>query len=926
MNKILYGMIAGMALCATPLMADRVEDPMNDTKYGVFCGHVVDAEANTLPGATVMIKDLQTGTVSDVNGFYRVTGLKAGKYVVKVSYVGYAPSEFTIEIKPGVTLSKKITLNEGAELQEVVVGGSFSGQLKALNSQRKKMGVVNVVSADQVGKFPDSNIGDALKRISGINVQYDQGEARFGQVRGTSADLSSVTVNGNRLPSAEGDVRNVQLDLIPSDMIQTIEVNKVVTADMDADAIGGSINLITKNTPLRQTMSATVGSGWNFISNKPQLNLGLTYGNRFLHNKLGVMAALSYQNAPAGSDNVEFEYDRDENTGRVFLTQAQTRQYYVTRQRQSYSLSLDYDLNANHHFSFKSIYNRRHDWENRYRISYKGLDKPSSATATIQTKAGDASNRNARLELQQTMDFSLGGDHQWNLLNMRWNVSLAKASEDRPEERYMAIKGKGTELHVAEEGERFPYVTDQLSYDKGKWSLNELTNSNQTISETDRKARLDFTLPLSAGKWGTELKFGAKYMHKSKERSTVVNDYADAYSEQHGTDYMNHLATQVRSGFMPGSRYQRFSFVDKAYIGHLNFTTLAGERLWEESSGNYTASEGITAAYFRINQRLGKAHNLVLGLRMEHTGIAYQGVNWTKDAQKVESIPPTEERRNSYTNWLPSVLYKWEVNDNLMFRASYTQTIARPKYVALVPNVYLDLKDSKVTVGNPQLKPTLSHNIDLFVDRYFKGIGQLSAGIFYKRINNFIVEQRTSGAFEAYPDVDFSEITRSVNGGNANLFGAELAFQRSLDFISPVLRNLTFYGNYTFTHSKVSHFNFEGRENEQGLSLPGSPQHSANASLAYERGGLSVRLSYNHASSFIDEMGKHASLDRYYDAVNYLDANASYTFGKQTKFTIFAEAGNLLNQPLRYYQGEKQRTMQVEYYGVRLAGGVKINL
>ena len=107
------------------------------------------------------------------------------------------------------------------------------------------------VSADQVGKFPDSNIGDALKRINGINVQYDQGEARFGQVRGTSADLSSVTINGNRLPSAEGDTRNVQLDLIPADMVQTIEVNKVVTSDMDGDAIGGSINLVTKSTPYK---------------------------------------------------------------------------------------------------------------------------------------------------------------------------------------------------------------------------------------------------------------------------------------------------------------------------------------------------------------------------------------------------------------------------------------------------------------------------------------------------------------------------------------------------------------------------------------------------------------------------------------------------------------------------------------------------
>ena len=107
-----------------------------------------------------------------------------------------------------------------------MVGGAFQGQRRAINSQKNTHGITNVVSADQVAKFPDSNIGDALKRINGINVQYDQGEARFGQVRGTSADLSSVTINGNRLPSAEGDTRNVQLDLIPADMVQTIEVNK----------------------------------------------------------------------------------------------------------------------------------------------------------------------------------------------------------------------------------------------------------------------------------------------------------------------------------------------------------------------------------------------------------------------------------------------------------------------------------------------------------------------------------------------------------------------------------------------------------------------------------------------------------------------------------------------------------------------------
>ena len=113
----------------------------------------------------------------------------------------------------------------------------------------------------------------------------------------------------NRLPSAEGDTRNVQLDLIPADMIQTIEVSKVVTSDMDGDAIGGSINLITKSTPYKRTISATAGTGYNWISQKAQLNLGFTYGDRFFNDKLGMMAAVSYQNAPVGSDDVEFEYD-----------------------------------------------------------------------------------------------------------------------------------------------------------------------------------------------------------------------------------------------------------------------------------------------------------------------------------------------------------------------------------------------------------------------------------------------------------------------------------------------------------------------------------------------------------------------------------------------------------------------------------------
>ena len=117
----------------------------------------------------------------------------------------------------------------------------------------------------------------------------------------------------------------------------------------------------------------------------------------------------------------------------------------------------------------------------------------------------------------------------------------------------------------------------------------------------------------------------------------------------------------------------------------------------------------------------------------------------------------------------------------------------------------------------------------------------------------------------------------------------------------------------------------EDEKNEKDLSMPGSPEHTANASLYFEKGGLNLRLSYNFASDFIDEMGESTFYDRYYDKVNYMDVNASYTFGKKFKTTFYAEANNLLNQPLRYYQGTKDRTMQAEYYGVKVNAGVKIN-
>lgn len=935
MKKLSVFIVSSLLLFVFSAKAMAAEETLENNS-GLVTGQITDAEKQILPGASIIVEGMHAGVTSDINGFYTIANLKPGTYTLKVSYVGYSPKEMTVTIANGKVLTRDVVLDEGAELKEVEVLGAFSGQRKAFQMQKAAMGVTNVVSADQVGKFPDSNIGDALKRINGINVQYDQGEARFGQVRGTSADLTSVTVNGNRLPSAEGDTRNVQLDLIPADMIQTIEVNKVVTSDMDGDAIGGEVNLVTKSTPSHRILNFTAGTGYTWISEKPQLNLGATWGQRFFNDKFGVMASASYQYAPGGSDNTEFEYV--EKDGKVVLNEAQVRQYYVTRERQSYSLGLDYRFSPLHKISFKGIYNRRNDWENRYRISYKKLaSDPSSQSVVIQTKAGSDNNKDARLERQQTMDFTLDGEHQFGRLNVDWASSFSRATEDRPNERYIGWKLKGSDdldfgAAMEDAGKKQPYCSLAIpSFDEGKWKLDEFTNSDQSISENEIKERINFSLPLVSGKFGNTLRFGYKYTNKHKKRNTEYYDYTDA-ADKYLSDWKDNLSTQVRSSFMPGSQYPiGTQFVSKGYLGNMNFDKADGQELLEEEAGNYKATEQIHAAYLRLDQRLGAKLTATAGLRMESTRLKTSGVNYMVDEEEEESLTPTGEFRNNYTNWLPSLLLKYTPDDNSNVRFSITKTISRPKYSALVANKSFNLADQEATIGDPNIKPTEAWNFDLSADYYFKSIGMVSLGLYYKDIKNVNVETLgyyTGEELGLAGNGELFEVTQNMNAYDARVFGVEVAWQRDFGFIAPELRCLGFYGNYTYTHSTTRNYNPRlGIEDGDDVKMAGSPEHTANASLYFEKNGVNVRMSYNFASDFIDMMNTGSrELDRYYDKVNYLDLNASYTWGKNTKFTVYAEANNLLNQPLRYYQGESKRTMQVEYYGVKVNAGIKISL
>jgi TonB-dependent receptor len=894
---------------------------------GTIRGKITDELGLGLPGANVYFDDFSFATVSNVNGVYTLVNVPVGSKKLNISFIGYGSVVQDIEVAAGQTVTFDVALAPGVEIgaEVLVLGDRLKGQAKALNQQRTNANITNIVAADQIGRFPDANIGDAMKRIPGITMQNDQGEARDIIIRGMAPQLNAVTLNGERIPSAEGDNRRVQMDLIPADMIQTIEVNKAVLPDMDADAIGGSVNLVTRKAPNGLRLSGTAASGYSLITDKPIWTGSLIVGDRIANGKLGIIVSGSYNNVDYGSDNVEAVWV--ETDAGVVIDELDIRKYLVQRVRRSASINLDYAINANHNIAFSGMYNWRDDWESRFRMRVSRLEDafedgeftqtgPGQFTANArveyQTKGGLDSDRikSRRLEDQRMYNYTLSGEHLFNKLKATWNLTWARASEERPNERYISFRKSNQMVDVDLSNPRQPFAYLSNRMDNRALGLNEITENYNYTEDQDLNGRLDFSLPYSNSGL---LKFGGRFRIKDKFRDNNFFEYEPLTGS---FDQLGDVPFRDESNpdYLAGSQYQIGEFATPEFLGNLDLNNPA---LFEESDvpgeyvpGNYSANENIYAAYLMADHKFSQKFSAIFGLRYEYTDLEYTGNVFDLD----EETTVTDQRTNSYGNFLPGIHLKYDFNRNTILRAAWTNTIARPNYFDLVPYAEFSPQDQELARGNPDLLATTAMNFDLMAERYFNTIGLVSLGGFYKNLDNFIYVQ-TQQNFSDPQFGDDLEFTRPLNGGAATVAGFEVSFQRQL------WKGLGLYTNYTFTSSTTE--GIEGREKDE-LSLPGTAEHMFNASLSYETAKLVVRVSLNYASGYIDELGGESFEDRFYDEQTFLDVNASYAI--TPNFRLFAEGNNLTNQPLRFYQGIRSRTMQSEFYNARFNFGLKFDL
>jgi TonB-dependent receptor len=924
---------------------------------GNIQGTISDENGIYVSGANVFISSLNRGTISDFDGRFTLVGIPEGNYNVQITYIGYGDIEQEVTVAAGETSSLLIELTPtNYQLDEVEVAAQgLSGQAKALNTQRTNLNITNVVSTDQIGKFPDANIGDAVKRIPGITMQVDQGEARNVIIRGLSPQLNSVTLNGSRIPSAEGDNRNIQMDLIPSDMIQTIEVNKAVTPDMDADALGGSVNLVTRTAPQGFRLSANLGSGINFITDRRNLNASFLVGDRTKDGKFGWMLGAVIQDNDFGSDNFEAEWndefsftnaDGEEEDLDVnpYTDVFEQRTYLVQRVRRSFSANLDYQFDANNSIFLKTMYNWRDDRENRFVLAQEVLDaediqegdftitngQPTLFPAEIarETKGGidNDRNQNTRLEDQRMQNYTLGGNHLWGKVKVDWMASYAKASEERLDERYAQFT---TEYIVNNDNSNpeFPIMTAETTEntnDLGAFEFDEITNETQFTDEEDINLFLNIELPANLfGKEDGTIQFGARGRFKNKTRN---NDFFE-YDLEETFPTMDGIPTvdMTDSNFLAGSQYAAGFYPSAGWLGGLDLNENNGDPVLEEFlPGNFDIREDVLAGYVMINQKLSDKFSLVAGVRVENTQLESDGfsLNFGEDDIIIEEV----NDETSYTNVLPGLHLKYDITNNTILRFAWSNTLARPNYQDLIPRAEIVNADDEIILGNAQLDPTTSMNFDLMGEHYFESIGVISGGLFYKRINDFIYTFISEAPDDSFgPGTAGFDVFQPLNGDDASIFGAEFSIQRQLDFLPGFAKNFSVFLNYTFLTSNANGIrNEDGDEREDDLDLPNTAPNMFNASLGYAGKRFSARLSANFSDAYIDELGGNAFEDRYYDKQFFLDFNSSYAINN--KLRIYADLNNITDQPLRFFQGVSERTQQAEYYGLRLTFGLKYDL
>jgi len=890
-------------------------------------GTVSDAQSSEfLPKAEISLKGTPYRSRSGDDGRYRFNEVPAGDYVLTVNYVGFEPFETQVTVTNSGSTILPITLNRIYRVvEDLVVQGFRFGQSKALNDQKEAANIKQILSEEQIRAFPDLNTAEVLQRVTGVSIQRDMGEGRFVALRGTPSVMTNVTVNGQQVAYSNAENRAVELDVISAAQLSGIEVTKVITPDMDADSVGGSINLKTRSAFDRreQLFKTTIGFGENSVADGTHSRASLDYANVFgADENVGLSISFNYASTAVERHGNEQKWGSEDTAAGLEIPYALTNSevLFSANERDRYGVNgrLDFRLNDYHQMYLSAVYNYREDDQDR-QITRIRWDKGDYISRTQVEGLRILKSLHDRLEEQRITTYTIGGEHQVGVARVDFSVSRSSAYTKKPDGQLKPeFQAKGLDLNILDIDSNSPRW-DSSRDDIHAGSIFEFdaldVKYENTSSDID-SAAVNITIPMLLGSDSGEIKLGAKMRALEKERADLRSRWKWKGSDLTVVNFESGGTRTLESGYNLGREYDREAF-RRFFFSNQRANGFVEEVRNDVNLGEpYSAEEDIRGVYAMTVQNYGDL--LVLaGVRAEFNQQDYTASNLVVGDDGIVSHS-TDNVGRDFDELFPNLQFRYRLDENTNVRAAYTRSMARPNFWHAMPYAYTHVDDEEIVRGNPHLEPAIADNIDFLVEHYFsEQVGVVSAGLFIKTIEDFTFRVQTSqmgGPFDGF------DVEDSVNGGSADLWGIELTWQQQFTWLPGWMSGFGIYANYTYTDtSSIDFGDSTGRDDID--VLPEQMQQIGNLAFIYEKGPITSRLAVNFSGKWLSEVAGHADFDEWTDATTTLDFSLSYEFNNG--LLVFLEGNNLTEEVNYLYLGNTTRARQHDITGRTLNTGVK---
>jgi len=890
---------------------------------GTVYGEVTDAiTGETLPGANVVIQGTTYGIATDIDGRYTLRRVPAGDHVLEIRYMGFSTQQIPITVVSGERVRQNIELEPvPLEGDEIFVIGYQRGQSRALTRQRESPNIRSVISSEQLDRMTTTSVSGALARVTGMHGGTN--------IRGVGSAASNITMDGQRMGTTGKGTRAVDLGTISVDMVSELDVIKVITPDMDADALAGVINISTRR-PVggERDFDVRLGGGANsryFNQIGGNTRMAMSYGDSPTQ-KFSFALNASYQRSPSGREELLTNWATrvfDDDRGPVdVLNNLSTTLRFDHRDRYGTGLQMTFQPTDRTTFHVQGMFNYQEREEMRYWKQYNpSVDNYISPNETRHPRPVDRSGR--MQTYSRLMDFEIhqytfqaAARHLFDSFDLEYKLGWGHGRYFEDSYEFYFQTPSLYEFFVNMEDRLKPTV-DLLMEDyphDGRWEQRWVDNLFDRHIDNEFSGTIDLQVPYQ---WGS-FKFGssARMTFKDGDHETHRMEFdrplrMNSYDMIQGASW--HIFDRdFHHTYHHPQLLDLHSARDFYYAKYPHFD-LNLERWGQETdTRSFEANENTFAAYGMGTLRFGRFRFLG-GARVEHTYNRYDGREAIIDfdGNYRGSLPLSNT--NTYTYLFPNAQMVYGLGARTNIRIAYSRSIGRPTFAQLSPYRLINYSNQTIRRGNPDLKPMISDNFDLMFEHYFMGVGEFTIGFYYKELADFVYlfERRRPSPLEpgeGEPEQPVDEFAgwderTFLNGEEANVYGVEVSWQQSLRFLPGFLGNLSTFANYTWSQS-TAHMD------RRKAPLTGQIPHIVNVGLDFQQGGFAMNLFYQWSSDVLVGYGAQRWVPEiqlqervYFDRYSYgrNDLSATLRYRITSNMRMWLDLNNLLNNTTGEY-------------------------